>query len=1070
MSKQIIYSLSVILLAAGCLSQPVQAQLIVGYDYNGAVSINTSGIVPDLAADPANAQLRPGAAVINDAVRGDALHVSGNGYGAWTPYAVKLEGTTTTLTIAYWIKTSAGAPNAWQGTVAYGGLSGGPRMFNHWGLGALGALSLNGGDTWNPINIGPGDPPGPGGLWHHVAMVLDNGILYGYWDGIQYGPITRSGLILLSNSGQPFTVGGFTNSSGNDGGNPSPTLTMYDDVGYWKGAAAPADIQGLFDGTYNLTNVPINDSGSGFNLPPGDIDENGVVSKGDVLLLNEKWLTDCLINDCGNVELTGDDDINMFDFSVISANWLAGFGPCFAAENLFGVPNFQLDASSWVTKPSYDVEYPNPPTVTQFTAAGTELYDCIAFFAGNDYRWGAGYLPWVGTAPDVFDYSLFDQLMGQILGEDPDALVMPRLSVGTPDWWLNDPANAGELEIMDDGSTQSTLYTQYGSNPGVLPDAGPFPSLASQKWRNDMAFALEQFIDYMFKRGYGQHIVGFKLMSLDTNEWYHWSSGRNELSGYSVPTRNAFREWLRDNYNDDVSALRTAWNNPTVTFDNAQVPSRSSRLAGEGSRTFRDIPLYRNVVDWYQFYNELIPDTVDFFAEVIKRKTEGKKAVGSFYGFMNEFEGISEFGHNALGRYLQSPNLDFVLVTASYTDRDFITGGDNYRSPYTSVALHNKVWLHDNDMATFVSVTDIWPNTFGWDAGLIANETHRLGGTTNAADTIQMMRRAFGFATCSGVYSNYFDLHNGTYSDQSLMAEVANLNAFRDRVKNYDTASLAEVLVVYDEVSTHYAPRYSQLSRYSLRESMSDFTKFGSSVDQVLVDDLGLIDPSRYKLVVFMNCWNLTTTQRTLIDGMKANNRVMVFCYAPGYFNGSSLSEANMESLVGMNLTVSSVETLRQPRVQVQNDHALGQALLNAGIGTFGPSANIAKRIWVDDVTTSRLGRDPSFTSHETMAIKDMGSWESIYCVTADMTPTVVRELARYAGAHIYSETDDTFYVNNSYACLHANGTGSRTIQFPQPVDVYDALTEVPLATNVTSYTTTYTNGETRIFRYEPNP
>ena len=239
-------------------------QLIVGYDFNGADVINTSGVIPDLAPgtinafpDPvANGLLRPGAVVVAGVGPdgSDALQVNGNGYGAWTPYAPKFDyiAGTSNVTMAYWIKTPDNA-NAWQGTVAYGGLTGGPRMFNQWGIGALGAIQLDNGDGWNPINMGPGPENNDPGVWHHVAMVLDNGLLYGYYDGVQYGPVVRSGSSVLSHPDQPFTIGGFTDDAGNDGGNTITAGTMFDDAAYWKGAATPQIILDLYIGSERLS-------------------------------------------------------------------------------------------------------------------------------------------------------------------------------------------------------------------------------------------------------------------------------------------------------------------------------------------------------------------------------------------------------------------------------------------------------------------------------------------------------------------------------------------------------------------------------------------------------------------------------------------------------------------------------------------------------------------------------------------------------------------------------------------------------------------------------------------------
>jgi hypothetical protein len=60
--------------------------------------------------------------------------------------------------------------------------------------------------------------------------------------------------------------------------------------------------------------------------------------------------------------------------------------------------------------------------------------------------------------------------------------------------------------------------------------------------------------------------------------------------------------------------------------------------------------------------------------------------------------------------------------------------------------------------------------------------------------------------------------------------------------------------------------------------------------------------------------------------------------------------------------------------------------------------------------------------------------------------------------------------VNKSYVCVHADGAGSLTINWPVQVNLYDALTGAAIATGVTSDTRSYQHGETFIYRYEQAP
>src|SRR5207247_9024865 len=54
---------------------------------------------------------------------------------------------------------------------------------------------------------------------------------------------------------------------------------------------------------------------------------------------------------------------------------------------------------------------------------------------------------------------------------------------------------------------------------------------------------------------------------------------------------------------------------------------------------------------------------------------------------------------------------------------------------------------------------------------------------------------------------------------------------------------------------------------------------------------------------IFLNCFHLTDPQRDLIRRTVLNrNRTVVWCYAPGYFNGPRCSAEAMQELTGIRL------------------------------------------------------------------------------------------------------------------------------------------------------------------------
>jgi hypothetical protein len=646
----------------------------------------------------------------------------------------------------------------------------------------------------------------------------------------------------------------------------------------------------------------------------------------------------------------------------------------------------------------------------------------------------------------------------RVLEADPDGLIMPRIYLGTPDWWLK--AHPDELQLLHDGTT---VYPKSVRTP--VPKETAFPSIASARWREESAQGLRRLIEHIQQSDYAAQIFGYTVTGLFTEEWYHWSSGSDLLAEYSPHMARAFRDWLRGEYGT-VERLRDAWNDPSADFDSVAVPKQAERV-GDRAKTFRDPAREMPVIDFYRFYNEIIPETIDYFCKTAREASGGSKAVGTFYGYMFEFAGDPEFGHNALSRLLESPHLDFMMVTASYFNRQLGSGADYMRSPMTSVALHQKLWYHDADTVSYRFWEIMKGAKEGYGEGTIGNTAANLGVTRTPQETIWMYQRGAGFTLGAGVFQSFFDLHGGYFDDPQLMAEIKRLNALFEQSKQYDRSSCSQILVISDERSCAYTTFRSPLLRQSLQPPQPELTKVGAPHDSILVDDLALLDTDPYRLVIFLNAYHLTDRQRALIrHKLLCGGKTVVWSYAPGLFNGPRADPEQMAALTGLRIVPSEDETRVAPRIAlVESDHPLSQRLKAAGLSTIGPEGTSGKLFSVHDSGAMVLGTLPGSTA-ATLAMKVMDGWISIYTITPTLPAAFYREVARAAGVHIYNEADDTLYVSRCYLTLNVDKAGLRTLRFPQRCDVFDPFTGERLHAGVTQFTQEFQAGETRIVRW----
>ncbi len=744
-------------------------------------------------------------------------------------------------------------------------------------------------------------------------------------------------------------------------------------------------------------------------------------------------------------------------FTLVAFSWLvtgpvAGESPeipgphtTVAAHN--GALCFLLDGEPCVT-PVFETYAPTTRHFRQFAKAGCRVYGFPANCGAEP--WEHSVPVWVG--PDVWDFSEFDENVAKIITADPEALIIPRVHVGEPAWWRK--KNPAALIRFSDGS----LHRRQPYRLWPEKKSRTYPSIASTHWRNDMALALRRLIEHVQQSDYAERVFGYHVYGLNTEEWYHYYN-EDQLGDYSDNVRLDFQQWLRQKYRTD-QALAAAWNVPSIDWEAVVVPSHAARSAGNGRRPFRDPRAEMPVIDYYEYYNELMAETIDYFCGVVKEATNRQKVVGAFYAYLFEFSGNPESGHLAVQKLLRSNNLDFIVVTASYGQRQLGSGGSILRSPHTSIQLHNKLWYEDNDNVSF-----LFPEVAQrigdqeWERSRVV-----LAATDSAEETKWIYQRGAGFSLANGVHQSFFDLHGGYFDHPQIMSDIAALYRVFQRSRNYDLSSVAEILVVADELSAMYTTRHSRLLSQNLYDPPYRLIKCGAPYDAVYVDDLDRLDTSRYKLVIVLNAYHLTDAQEQLINRqLKLPGQTVLWSYAPGLFRGNQRDASRMSRIVEMELQVDTEQFL-PPRIEIVSGAATCLSEVSASV--MGPTEASSHLIQVVDTTADVLGRlaggEPAV-----LARKAVDNWISVYSITASLPSEFYRGLAREAGVHIYNDRNDTLYVNKSYLTINADGQGRRDLRLLQSHDVYDAISEQLVAQNVDAFSVELRDKETRILRLE---
>ena len=378
-----------------------------------------------------------------------------------------------------------------------------------------------------------------------------------------------------------------------------------------------------------------------------------------------------------------------------------------------------------------------------------------------------------------------------------------------------------------------------------------------------------------------------------------------------------------------------------------------------------------------------------------------------------------------------------MAVTASYGSRQSGSGGDYARSPAASVRLHGKLWYHDNDVVSFRAREIMSRGGFRDDADWTRNlslQLRSLGYTETPEASRWMYRRGVGFAISQGMYCSWFDLHGGYFDAAPLMEEIQQLGRLLASASDWDRRSCAQILVVADESACAYAGYRSPLLRQVLLTPQNQLLRLGAPVDHLLLDDLERLDVGPYRLIVFLNAWRLNAAQRRLIQQrLMGQQRHLLWCGAAGWFDERGATPDAAAEFMG--IRVRRRDDFREP-FALADEHA----------------------------ASLPITRD---ASRPIVALRAQSDWTALWAPTPALPAATFRGLARQAGVHLFNEQDDVLYVNRSLLCLHANGTGSRTLQFPREVTLIDAVHGRQVANHVRQWSTDLTHGETILFAYQ---
>ncbi len=624
---------------------------------------------------------------------------------------------------------------------------------------------------------------------------------------------------------------------------------------------------------------------------------------------------------------------------------------------------------------------------------------------------------------------IFDERVRLILEADPDGYVMPRLLFAPARGWRREYPT--DISLYADGSTGD-------------------PALTSERFWAEAERSLNSLAAHVREHSWGKRIFGYHL---ERGEWFQPAD-----LGYdrSIANRDAFRDWLRDKYKDNLVSLRAAWFNAEVQFHTAEIPAAS--IKPDPGRAFYAPRKERAIMDFHEFTSETTALRLTKLAKVLKKATDYNVLVSVCYGYTLEF-GHGFSGHLALGKLLDSPHIDLICGPPSYRDRK-PGGAASLPSPTGSIQLHGKLWLSEDDTKTYLAPDRAEEDAFN----------PRM---PDPASTEQAHLRSMGKAFVRSTGIGLMDLWGeGWLDDLAIWKRFgefsADFGSTRALQQNRGGIETPDVVVLVDERSLLHVQRGEPFFRRLTNGLRDTLQRAGIRYEIYLQSDLTHPNfPTDARLYLFATPYRLPIDQRKAIsDKLHGGNRTLVWLYAPGTCERRPSFDYGVEEgtggIIGITLRPQEWNSEVGSRVVAPN-HPIFNKLRGRDIGIrerFNPS------FYVDDPDAVILA-EYGGSGLGSVGVRDHGTWRSVFVGEPALSPDLLRGLCRFANVHRWTQYgDDIVEIGSGWVLVHAVRDGNKALRLPPRVALYDFLEGRLVADGYREHRFFLRGGHTRLFLY----
>ncbi len=636
--------------------------------------------------------------------------------------------------------------------------------------------------------------------------------------------------------------------------------------------------------------------------------------------------------------------------------------------------------------------------------------ELILDFAAADVNLiGAGILTgdfWTGE--NEYDWEKLDSRINSFIDINPRAKIKIRVGASPPPWFVEKYPEEMEEYYIDRNDLSMGKRKWTTSGP-----------LGSEKWLEISTGMIRDFVKHVEASSYNNRVYGYSISGGDAGEWYWPGQFSGGATGYSRPTLESFRKFVREKYGNDESMLREAWGDPVASFSKIQAPPPSERTESENFLFFSSPGKTSRALDFQRFINYRTLLNFNESARALRESASEGKIITTYYGYSLYYAGrgvLHMSGLQGTSEALRSPWIDGIATPLDYLRRRGGDPGVNIAGFTGAARLNNKIIWREEDIRTHF------------------HPRLEFGRTSSLRESIEVIRRAFAY-TVAGNYGMWFvcQAEMWAYHQQEMMEDIKKMMGIAGESASIRRADVAEAALIFDEKDslTFTAPAHSSFIIDHIWGAYQNAHLMGAPFNLYFLDDLADPNMPDYKLYVFLNPYSINRRQMEMIARkVKKNGAVAVWSYAPGYLSDEGFSLENMRKLTGFSFN-------EEREWKTIGGGAFTESVITAEASPFmsyrvGPVFSVKNEDSVRVLAACGEGRN-------ILAGKEFDSWRSVYSLMP-LTRELLTGLCDYAGVHVYTRDGSLLLANDSYIAVHSGETGPKRVELPRPSRVEELI------------------------------